>query len=340
MRDSLKDPANDPASGGSRPFEPTLLESPDSRELIQKSVLYLSALLTFGGLIHIINRSEPHFSMWFSLGVTVLALIVVWRVPTSSHHLVPSLHTLMAIMVLNLCVQVVHGVSSLLLWTLPFYLIWIMFLPTFLVAAAGVAVSVVTTHLADNHPVVPANYMLALASALVVHFGKEQVKRQLQLASSDPLTGALNRRYLLTQLASMRAEFVRAERISSLVLMDVDGLKAINDSFGHKVGDAVLESLATIVRKRVRGSDALFRIGGDEFVLILGDAKASSALKVANDVRQLIREQVPQELPDFAISFGIRCVDDSSSADDWLERADEALYEAKKQGGDAARMAT
>ena len=92
MRDSLKDPANDPASGGSRSFEPTLLEGPDSRELIQKSVLYLSALLTFDGLIHIINRSEPHFSMWFSLGVTVIVLIVVCRVPTSPHHLVPSLH--------------------------------------------------------------------------------------------------------------------------------------------------------------------------------------------------------------------------------------------------------
>lgn len=288
MRDSLKDRAKDPASGGSRPFEPTLLESPESRELIQKSVLYLSALLTFGGFNQAINRGEPDLSMWISLSVTVVALVMAWRVPTSSRHLIPTLHALMAVMVLNICIQVVHGASALLLWTLPFYLIWIMLLPTVLVAVAGVAVSVVTTYLADNHPVVPANYMLALASALVVHFGKEQVKRQLQLASSDPLTGALNRRYLLTQLASMRAEFVRAERISSLVLMDVDGLKAINDSYGHKVGDAVLESLATIVRERVRGSDALFRIGGDEFVLILGDAKASSALKVANDERQLI----------------------------------------------------
>jgi len=339
MRDSTKDRANDPASGGLRPFEPTLLESPESRELIQRSVLYLCVLLTFGGFYNAINRGESHISMWISLSLTVVALALVWRVPTSSRHLIPTLHAVMAVMVLNICIQVVHGASALLVWTLPFYLIWIMLLPTVLVAIAGVAVSVVTTYLADNHPVVPSNYMLALASAVVVHFGKEQVKRQLQLASSDPLTGALNRRYLLTQLASMRAEFVRAERISSLVLMDVDGLKAINDSFGHKVGDAVLESLATIVRERIRGSDALFRIGGDEFVLILGDAKASSALKVANDVRQLIREQVPQELPDFAISFGICCVDDSSSADDWLERADEALYEAKKLGGDAARMA-
>ena len=59
----------------------------------------------------------------------------------------------------------------------------------------------------------------------------------------------------------------------------------------------------------------------------------------ANDVRHLIREQAPQALPDFAIPFDICCVDDSSSAEDWLERADEDLYEAKKQGGDAARMA-
>ena len=66
----------------------------------------------------------------------------------------------------------------------------------------------------------------------------------------------------------------------------------------------------------------------------------SSARKAVNDVRQLIRERVHEELPDFAISFGIYCVDDSSSADDCLERAAEALYEAKKQDDDAAKMAT
>lgn len=338
MRDSLKDRANDLVSGGSRAVTPSLLEIPESRELTQKSVLYLSALLTFGGFNQAINRGEPHLLMWISLSLTLVALVMAWRVPTSSRHLIPTLHVLMALMVLNICIQVVHGASALLIWTLPFYLIWITLLPTVLVAIAGVTVSLVTTYLADNHQVIPANYMLALATALVMHFGKEQVQRQLKLASSDPLTGALNRRYLLTQLASMRSEFVRAERISSLVLMDVDGLKAINDSHGHKVGDAVLESLATIVRERVRGSDALFRIGGDEFALILGDAKASSALKVANDIRQLLREQTSEASPHFSISFGVCCVDDSSSPDDWFDRADEALYEAKNSGGDTAMM--
>ena len=340
MRDSLKDGADDLASSGSGTYKPSLLEIPESRDLTKKSVLYLCVLLNFGGFYNALNRGESHISMWLALFGTVLALAVAWRVPSGSRHLLHVLHALMTVMVANICIQVVHGASELLLWTLPFFLIWITLLPTILVAVVGMAVVLVTTYLADNHPVVPANYMLALAVALVVHFGKEQLKSQLQLASSDPLTGALNRRYLLTQLASMRAEFVRDERISSLVVMDVDGLKAINDSFGHKMGDTVLESLATIIRGRVRGSDALFRIGGDEFVLILGDATASSAFKVANDMRQLIREQTPQELPDFSISFGICCVDDSSSADDWLERADEALYEAKNQGGDTARMAT
>jgi diguanylate cyclase (GGDEF)-like protein len=340
MRDSLKNRAKNLLLSGSRGSEASLLEAPEARELIQKSVLYLSALLTFGGLIHIIRRNEPHISIWLSLGFCALALALAWRVPTSSRHLISTLHALMAIMVIHICLQVVHGVSALLLWTLPFYLIWIMLLPTLLVAVVGLATSLVTTVLAENHPVVPANYMLALAAALVVHFGKEQTLRHLELASSDPLTGALNRRYLSTQLASMRAEYVRSERISSLVLMDVDGLKSINDSFGHQVGDRVLETFANLVRERIRGSDALFRIGGDEFALILGDAKASSALKVANDLRQLLREHTAERLPEFSISFGVCCVDDSSSSDDWLGRADEALYAAKNSGGDAARMTT
>jgi len=181
--------------------------------------------------------------------------------------------------------------------------------------------------------------MLAVATFMVVHFAKVQVRRQLQLASSDVLTGALNRRYLLTQLSSMRADFVRTKRISSLVLIDIDGLKSINDSFGHSAGDAVLTSFARITKERVRGSDLLFRIGGDEFALILSDAKSHAALSVSNDLRQLVKEQIADGTPDFSLSFGVCCVEDSASANDWLERADEALYEAKAHGGDTARLA-
>ena len=122
------------------------------------------------------KRGEIHVSMWLSLGVSGVALICAVRVSTSSRHFFPSLHALMAIMVFNICVQVIHGVAEQLLWTVPFYLVWIMLLPTSVVAAFGLAVSLITTSLAESHTVIPANYMLSLAAALVVHFAKEQLR--------------------------------------------------------------------------------------------------------------------------------------------------------------------
>ena len=340
MRDVFSNVSKDQPRAKLSVYEPSLRDSREFRDLMRKAVLYLSTLLTFGGFLNMYNRGEPHNEMWLSLALSCVALIAVARLSPSSRHLFTGLHVLMAIMVLNICVQVVHGISELLVWTLPFYLIWIMMLPTTLVAIFSTAVSLVTTLLADNHSPVPANYMLALASAMVVHFAKEQLRNHLHLAASDALTGALNRRYLLTQLSACRADFTRDQRLSSLVLFDVDGLKEINDRFGHRSGDETLKFVVKTIQQRVRATDALFRIGGDEFALILVGAKAHAALNVANEIRGLIRDKKPGELPDFSISFGVCAVDDSSSPEDWLDSADEALYTAKRKGGDTARLAS
>ena len=315
------------------------LDSVEFRDLTRSSVLYLSTLITAGGFLNIINRAEAHVEVWFSLIFATATLFVVWQIRSTSRHMMPSLHLLMAIMVFNISVQVVHGVDYQLMCVLPFYLIWIGLLPTLVVALGGVAATSLTVALAPENPLIPENVMLALTCGIVVHFAKEKIRQQMQLASSDPLTGALNRRYLMTQLEAMRAEFVRTNRTSSLVLMDVDGLKAINDVFGHSAGDSALKSLVKIIRDRVRGSDSLFRIGGDEFALILADAKTHDALIVSNDIRQLLREHLLTGKLEFSVSFGVCCVDETTSPDDWLERTDEALYEAKKGGGDVARTA-
>lgn len=314
--------------------QPSPFSSAEFPEITRSSVLYLSAFITAGGFLNIIRRGEPHIEMWLSLIAATLTLILIWRVPSSSRHMVTSPHMLMAIMVANISVLVVHGVHYQLMCVLPFYLVWIGLLPTLVVALGAVLVTSITVALAGENPLIPENVMLAVATCMVVHFAKVQVRRQLHLATSDVLTGALNRRYLLTQISKMRADFVRTKRISSLVLID------INDSFGHRAGDAVLTSFARITRDRIRGSDLLFRIGGDEFALILSDARSHAALSVSNDLRQLIREQIADGTPKFSLSFGVCCVEDSSSANDWLERADEALYDAKSNGGDTARLAT
>lgn len=340
MRDVFSNTSKDQTRAKLGIYEPSLRDSREFRDLSRKAVLYLSTLLTFGGFLNIYNRDEPHSTMWLSLAVTCIALMLTARLPPSSRHLFPALHGLMAIMVLNICLQVIHGASEQLLWTLPFYLIWIMLLPTTVVAVVGMAITLATTSLAEQHTPIPANYMLALASALVVHFAKEQLLEHLHLAASDALTGALNRRYLLTQLSARRADFVREKRLSSLILFDVDGLKEINDRFGHRFGDDTLKFVVDTIQQRVRASDTLFRIGGDEFALILVDAKAHAALNVANEIRGLIRDNKPSELPGFSISLGVCTVEESTSPDDWLDRADEALYTVKEIGGDAARLAT
>ncbi len=179
-----------------------------------------------------------------------------------------------------------------------------------------------------------------LTTDSIMHLSKLRLLRAVTSVMSRDRQCFTCRRYLLTQLGIMRAEFIRTNRMSSLVLIDVDGLKTINDSLGHRAGDNVLKSFVKITRERVRGSDLLFRIGGDEFALILADAKSHAALTVSNDIRQLIREQLGTDTPSFAVSFGVCCVDDSASPEDWLERADEALYIAKSSGGDIARLAS
>ncbi|EHQ58564.1 diguanylate cyclase (GGDEF) domain-containing protein [gamma proteobacterium HIMB55] len=339
MRDLFSNASQDQPRAKLSVYEPSLRDSFEFRDLMRKAVLYLSTLLTFGAFLNVHNRGEPHIEMWLTLAPSCVALIAAARLSPSSRHLFAGLHLLMAIMVLTICVQVVHGIRELLLWTLPFYLIWIMMLPTTVVAIFGLTVSLITTFLADDHSPVPTNYMLALASAMVVHFAKEQLRNHLHLAASDALTGALNRRYLLTQLSARRADFTRDQRFSSLMLFDVDGLKEINDRFGHRFGDDTLKFIVEIIQQRVRATDALFRIGGDEFALILVGAKAHAALNVANEIRGLIRDKKPSELPDFSISFGVCAVDDSSSPEDWLDSADEALYAAKSKGGDTAQLA-
>ena len=335
----LTKPKAHQGEGNVSAYRPSLMDSSQFRLIIRQSVLWLSTLLTFGVFINLINRNELHVAMWVCLSLLAVALVVVSQITASSRHLIISLHALMATVTFNIHALVLHGVSPLIVWVIPFYALWIILLPTLLVAVVGLLITGTVIHLAPDHPIIPANFMLALAVAFVAHFAKKALKQQVFLSASDALTGALNRRYLLSQLEARRAEFVRSHRVSSLVLIDVDGLKSLNDRFGHKVGDDVLKSVVDITRQRIRGSDSLFRIGGDEFALVLLDANAHSALKVSNEIRMLVKQEAPESLPDYALSFGVCCVDDSASSEDWLEQADGAMYSAKESGGDRVKMA-
>jgi diguanylate cyclase (GGDEF)-like protein len=173
-----------------------------------------------------------------------------------------------------------------------------------------------------------------------IAFEKERnrMERRLRrLASTDPLTGALNRRYFW-QIAGMEIHrHQRYFRELAVLVMDIDHFKRINDTFGHPAGDTVLRELVDCCKKNLRKSDIFGRIGGEEFAIALVETKAEAAAEVADRLRRrLADEQILVEggIPiKFTVSIGMtnaRREDDC--LDDLIKRADTAMYLAKKRG--------
>lgn len=161
-------------------------------------------------------------------------------------------------------------------------------------------------------------------------------ERALHLAFTDNLTGLYNRRYLLDQL---ERDFARANRNGSplsLVMMDLDGLKAINDRFGHNEGDVVLKRLGKIMKQNTRASDVAARWGGDEFVLLAPDTDNKGAYMVGERIRsQLERSRLKLGGEEISISVSVGIASyplHSSGVTELIKNADEAMYNAKGLG--------
>ena len=156
------------------------------------------------------------------------------------------------------------------------------------------------------------------------------------LADHDPLTRLLNRRAFVTRLESEVARAVRYKRTFGLVVTDLDGFKQLNDRFGHACGDDALVSFANVLVESLRKPDDAFRIGGDEFAILVAEATEEDARQVVGRVETLLRnlsaagEEWAAKL---SASFGCAaCPADAGDAQTLFRLADEALYEAKRNG--------
>jgi diguanylate cyclase (GGDEF)-like protein len=158
------------------------------------------------------------------------------------------------------------------------------------------------------------------------------------LTLRDPLTGAYNRRYLATQLRSELAFAARRSAPLSLLLVDIDHFKLVNDTYGHQVGDVVLRLVATSIQRTLRPYDVLCRFGGEEFVVIARDTSERNAQILAERIRQRI-EDLPLELgqkqASVTVSVGLICAHPEVPLSDGtalLLAVDAALYGAKAAG--------
>lgn len=157
--------------------------------------------------------------------------------------------------------------------------------------------------------------------------------RQLKsMAERDPLTGLYNRNKLEQRLPNILAIAERLKTPISFIILDIDHFKAVNDQYGHAVGDRILIHLANILRRNVRESDMVFRWGGEEFLVLAIGAPLSGASVLAEHLRTMIESENFDTVGHITASFGIAETSYMGPKDNWFERVDAALYKAKETG--------
>jgi len=178
-----------------------------------------------------------------------------------------------------------------------------------------------------------------LASAWLVFAMTEQSRRLRGLAITDSLTGAHNRRYLEIQAQQCLQNWNRYRRPASLLMMDIDHFKHINDKFGHSVGDVALQRMVALLQQRIRKVDILCRFGGEEFVLLLSETRAANALHIAEALRRAVERAKILPEGSMTISVGVCDVTQARDMEHWFELADAALYQAKRSGRNRVELA-
>jgi diguanylate cyclase (GGDEF)-like protein len=165
----------------------------------------------------------------------------------------------------------------------------------------------------------------------------ERTEAELRyLADHDSLTGLLNRRSFRGKLDRHVSFSARYGGRGAVMVIDIDGLKAVNDRLGHQAGDSLLRHVATILRERVRGTDFVARLSGDEFAVLMPQTDTEGALQLGEDLRHEVAEGLllRSELGEATISVGITMFggQEAAGAEAVLVAADEAMYRAKAQG--------
>jgi diguanylate cyclase (GGDEF)-like protein len=180
----------------------------------------------------------------------------------------------------------------------------------------------------------------ALTAAVFSHV---QRARSLSLVlSRDSLTGLLKHADIKEQVALEVERSLRSGNPASVVMLDLDHFKQVNDQYGHAAGDNVIRSLANLMRQRLRRIDSLGRYGGEEFVAVLPDCDLEQARQIFDEIRQrfsALRFHAGSKVFNVSMSAGISVTDGQSNAAALLERADQALYEAKHQGRNQVQVA-
>jgi two-component system, cell cycle response regulator len=166
---------------------------------------------------------------------------------------------------------------------------------------------------------------------------RDNVQLSIEMAITDALTGLYNRRYMETHVGTLVDQAIARGKPLSVLILDIDYFKSINDTYGHDAGDDVLQDFAIRIRKSIRGIDLACRYGGEEFVVVMPETDMAVATMVAERLRRRIASepfpiQKGAKMIEVTISIGIAALGPNDKAAAVIKRADQALYRAKRDG--------
>jgi len=208
------------------------------------------------------------------------------------------------------------------------------------IPANGVIDEIIDTRI---YTAITAIVLLALLLSVIIYISlhfvkdlKKSEKRLVELATTDSLTGILNRGEGMRRFQQEISRCLRKQEPMSMIIIDIDHFKLVNDKYGHQVGDHVLRSIVASIKGALRNYDIICRYGGEEFLVLLPTTETEKALETAERLRHLVAESsieiVGSEHIKLTISLGSSSLQAKDSIDSMIYRADNALYIAKNEG--------
>ena len=246
------------------------------------------------------------------------------------------------------CIPIIFGIGITIknlgfivaVWIYPAIILFFFILPRNQANIIGILTVIVVTLTAHYYEYdiqvtsrIFASSLLTLIFINILFGFINQLNDKLQNAAIiDDLTGVYNRRHLQTTLKNVFNYKKRYSTTYSLLSLDIDHFKLINDEYGHFVGDDVLRKFTRVLQESLRKVDSIFRVGGEEFTILLPEADLQQAARVAEKIRDKISNELQLYNKTITVSIGAGELKDEESMDDLLKRCDKAMYKAKQQG--------
>lgn len=313
------------------------LPLPVVREIVYRLIAFCLPFFTLPFIILTWVRQEVLLSSILVLLNLVVAASSLWLIKTGQRRISPQVLLLICVILYLSTVLLVQQHS--ILWSYAFIAGFYMLLGKQQAKVVSIIWVLMNAVMAVNlFPLEQAViYTLSLAGSSfgmevqssILYRHEENLKN---MALTDPLTNALNRRALMQELEAAEAIHKRYGTPVSMIMIDIDHFKKINDAFGHHEGDTVLINFVSSLSGRLRETDKFFRMGGEEFVVLLQSTGVQEAVKIAQSYCGLIEGAKLSGQVSVTISCGVAEVTGGDTVSSWLNRCDGALYHAKANG--------